>query len=69
MRRRLPRSLGAGQQAHRKRRIPLPSTLNSTVGYERSFTYGNAVEIYGEIGNHWKSGPINSGKDITGTAA
>ncbi len=34
-----------------------PSTLNSTVGYERSFTYGNAVEIYGEIGNHWKSGP------------
>ena len=22
-----------------------PSTLNATVGYERSFTYGNAVEI------------------------
>ena len=34
-----------------------PSTLNATVGYERSFTYGNAVEVYGEIGNHWKSGP------------
>ncbi len=33
-----------------------PSTLNATVGYERSFTYGNAVEVYGEIGNHWKSG-------------
>ena len=33
-----------------------PSTLNATVGYERSFTYGNAVELYGEIGNHWKSG-------------
>ena len=34
-----------------------PSTLDATVGYERSFTYGNAVEVYGEIGNHWKSGP------------
>ena len=34
-----------------------PSTLNATVGYERSFTYGNAVEIYGEIGNHWKTAP------------
>ena len=33
-----------------------PSTLNATVGYERSFTYGNAVEVYAEIGNHWKSG-------------
>ena len=33
-----------------------PSTLNATVGYESSFTYGNAVEVYGEIGNHWKSG-------------
>ena len=28
-----------------------PSTLNATVGYERSFTYGNAVEVYGEIGS------------------
>lgn len=34
-----------------------PSTLNATVGYERSFTYGNAVEVYGEIGNHWKTAP------------
>lgn len=33
-----------------------PSTLNATVGYEHSFTYGNAVELFGEIGNHWKSG-------------
>ena len=33
-----------------------PSTLNATVGYEHSFTYGNAVEVFGEIGNHWKSG-------------
>ncbi len=33
-----------------------PSTLNATVGYEHSLTYGNAVEFFGEIGNHWKSG-------------
>ena len=36
--------------------VLFPSTLNATVGYERSFTYGNAVEVYAEIGNHWKSG-------------
>lgn len=33
-----------------------PSTLNATVGYERSFTYGDAVEVFGEIGVHWRSG-------------
>lgn len=33
-----------------------PSTLNATVGYEHSLNYGNAVELFGEIGNHWKSG-------------
>ena len=33
-----------------------PSTLNATAGYEHSFTYGNAVEVFGEIGDHWKSG-------------
>lgn len=33
-----------------------PSTLNVTIGYEHSLNYGNAVELFGEIGNHWKSG-------------
>ena len=33
-----------------------PSTLNGTVGYEYSFGYGSAVELFGEIGDHWKSG-------------
>lgn len=33
-----------------------PSTLNATVGYEHPFKYGNAFELFGEIGNHWKSG-------------
>lgn len=32
-----------------------PSTLNATIGYEHSLNYGNAVEIFGEIGNHWRS--------------
>lgn len=33
-----------------------PSTLNATVGYEHSLSYGKAVELFGEMGNHWKSG-------------
>ena len=33
-----------------------PSTLNATVGYEHSLSYGKAVEIFGVLGNHWKSG-------------
>ncbi|MDE7190844.1 MAG: hypothetical protein K2N96_11975, partial [Muribaculaceae bacterium] len=33
-----------------------PSTLNATVGYEHSLSYGKAVEIFGEMGNHWRSG-------------
>ena len=33
-----------------------PSTLNATVGYEHSFGFGSAVELFGEIGDHWKSG-------------
>lgn len=33
-----------------------PSTLNATVGFEHSLNYGHAVELFGEIGNHWKSG-------------
>ena len=28
-----------------------PNTLNATVGYEHPLYYGNAVEIYGEVGN------------------
>ncbi|MFR3055698.1 MAG: hypothetical protein ACLTNQ_02870 [Phocaeicola coprophilus] len=31
-----------------------PSTLNATVGYERLLSYGNAVELFGEMGNHWQ---------------
>lgn len=31
-----------------------PSTLNATIGYEYPLSYGNAVEVYGEIGNHWQ---------------
>ena len=31
-----------------------PSTLNATVGYEHPLSYGNAVELYGEAGNHWQ---------------
>ena len=31
-----------------------PSTLTATVGYEHPLSYGNAVELYGETGNHWQ---------------
>lgn len=31
-----------------------PSTLNATIGYEHPLSYGNAVEVYGEVGNHWQ---------------
>lgn len=31
-----------------------PSTLNATVGYEHPLSYGNAVEVFGEIGDHWQ---------------
>lgn len=31
-----------------------PSTLNATLGYEYPLSYGNAVEVYGEVGNHWQ---------------
>ena len=30
-----------------------PSSLNATVGYEHPLAYGNAVELYGEVGDHW----------------
>lgn len=31
-----------------------PSSLNAAIGYEHPLTYGNAVELYGEAGNHWQ---------------
>lgn len=31
-----------------------PSSLNAIIGYEHPLTYGNAVELYGEAGNHWQ---------------
>jgi hypothetical protein len=31
-----------------------PNTLNATLGYERELEYGNAVELFGEIGNRWR---------------
>ena len=54
-------SLGAyAQESHGKLTVNagflFPSTLNATVGYEHSFGYGSAVELFGEIGDHWKSG-------------
>lgn len=33
------------------------STLNATFGYERELTYGNAVELFGEVGNRWHEIP------------
>lgn len=33
-----------------------PSTLNAAVGYEHPLSYGKAIEVFGEIGDHWKSG-------------
>ncbi len=36
--------------------IPFPVYSQCHCRYEHSFTYGNAVEVFGEIGNHWKSG-------------
>lgn len=31
-----------------------PSSLSATIGYEHPLTYGNAVELYGDIGDHWQ---------------
>lgn len=31
-----------------------PETLDAQIGYERDLGYGNVVEIYGEIGDHWQ---------------
>ena len=32
-----------------------PSMLNATIGYEHPLSYGNAVEVFGELGNHWQT--------------
>lgn len=46
-----------------------PSTLNATLGYEYPLSFGNAVEVYGEVGNPGRSRYVTiSGKDISGTA-
>ena len=34
--------------------ILAPYTLDATIGYEHPLGYSNAVEIYGEGGNHWQ---------------
>lgn len=34
--------------------IMAPYTLDATIGYEHPFGYGNAIEAYAEIGNHWQ---------------
>lgn len=34
-----------------------PSTLDATVGVEHNFAFGNALEVFGEIGNHWRTQP------------
>lgn len=34
-----------------------PNTLNATLGYERELEYGNAVELFGEVGNRWRKDP------------
>ena len=38
-----------------------PSTLNATIGYEHSLSYGNAVEVFSEVGNHWQEGDFWKG--------
>ena len=34
------------------------STLNASFGYERELTYGNAIELMGEVGNKWQRDPV-----------
>ena len=34
------------------------STLNASIGYERELSYGDAVEAFGEVGNHWHRDPV-----------
>lgn len=35
------------------------NTLNATFGYEKELTYGNAIEVFGEIGNRWHKDPVD----------
>lgn len=42
----------------------LPSTVNVTVGYERTFAYGNAIELFGEIGNRRRGDGISRYRDV-----
>ena len=32
-----------------------PSALNATIGYEHPLSYGNAVEVFAEMGDHWQT--------------
>ena len=32
-----------------------PSTLNATIGYEHPLSYGIAVEVFAEMGDHWQT--------------
>lgn len=31
-----------------------PSTLNAVVSFEHEMRYGNAIEVFGEAGDHWQ---------------
>lgn len=35
--------------------ILAPYTLDATIGYEHPIGFGDAFEIYGEAGNHWRT--------------
>lgn len=35
--------------------IQAPYTLDATIGYEMPVGNGNAIEIFGEAGNHWQT--------------
>ena len=35
----------------------LRPTLNASLGYEHELNNGNAVELFGEVGNHWQRNP------------
>ena len=32
-----------------------PYTLDATIGYEHPIGHGNAIEVFGEIGDHWRT--------------
>jgi len=34
--------------------VLIKNTLNASIGYERALAYGQAVEVFGEVGNHWQ---------------